>query len=209
MVDEAGGPVSSNIDAGTMLKIGVCSSADSFQNFAGPNEAFLSAENGGAVPPGNRIDASFQWQRKWDTAATVFETQTTVYYIGTGSSGQPALFSFSTNCGLSPDCDANGTELVDGVENMQILYGEDTNSELTRDDVANIYRTAADVENPSRVVSIKIGLVIRSPDIGLDIGPNTNFPEFELLDQVTINPPDDANQRFVNNSTLRLRNRGL
>ena len=72
-----------------------------------------------------------------------------------------------------------------------------------------MYKRQDEVGDFRRVVSIKIGLVVRSPDAGLDIDANTTFPEFVVLDQTTIDPPDDANQRFVNNSTVRLRNRGL
>lgn len=222
VVDEFGISTQSDIAAGTMLKIGDCSSADSFQNYAPPGDFItaVAAPGAGAVSPGNAIDGTFQWQKKWSSADTVYETKATVYYIGTGASGQPALFSFSTKCGFSDtadECDVVSTELVDGVENMQLLYGEDLDGEsgtgassaLNPDNVANAFLTADQVGSFRRVVSIKVGLVVRSPDAGLDIGPNTTFPEFEVLDQVTINPPDDANQRFVNNTTLRLRNRGL
>lgn len=208
VTDAVGAPLASSIETGSILKVGDCSSLDIFQNSRAPSANELSASGG--AEPGN--SGSVKWQKLWGSEATVYQTRTTVYYIGTGSSGQPALFSFSTNCGLSAACGATvpvATELVDGIENMQILYGEDTDSELLRDDVSNIYRSANQVNDFRRVVSLKIGLVVRSPDAGLDIGPATVFPDFELLNQVTINPPDDANQRFVNNSTVRLRNRGL
>ncbi len=209
VVDTSGVAAASDIDTGTMLQVGDCSSIDIFQNAAQPTEASLSIESGSAIGPGNRITGAFQWQKKWDESATVFETRTVVYFIGTGSGGTPALFSFSSTCGLSDSCGAVATELVDGVENMQILYGEDTNTEAFRNGVANIYRSANEVEDFRRVVSVKIGLIVRSPDPGLDVNEDTAFPEFTLLDQVTIDPPDDANQRFVNNTTVRLRNRGL
>jgi len=61
-------------------------------------------------------------------------------------------------------CDASNEELVEGVENMQLLYGEDTDG----DGAANRYRSAANIDDFRDVVSVKVGLLVRSPDIGTD-----------------------------------------
>ncbi|MFT5720274.1 MAG: type IV pilus assembly protein PilW, partial [Motiliproteus sp.] len=54
-----------------------------------------------------------------------------------------------------------GDELVDGVENMQILYGVDLNNDKTPD-----YFVDADIVNAAgnmdKVVSVQIHLVVRS-----------------------------------------------
>jgi len=62
---------------------------------------------------------------------------------------------------------------------MQLLYGEDSDG----DAAANDFRSASNVVDFRDVVSVKVGLLVRSPDIGTD---DTTFPTYDLLDQVTI-----------------------
>lgn len=59
-------------------------------------------------------------------------------------------------------------ELIEQIENMQILYGEDTDMNVATgvspDYAANYYVTADQVVNPRRVVSVRINLLVASPD---------------------------------------------
>lgn len=207
VIDGDGVPVPSGVETGSVLKVGDCTALDTFQNVAGATDTFISAD-GADVLPGNDITGAFKWQKKWDTSARIYETVTSVYYVGTGSSGKPSLFRFATTCGIDTAapaaCGAASQELVEGVESMQVLYGEDTDT--NPDGAANIYRSADQVIDFRYVVSVKVGLLVRSPDAGTD---NTSFPTLDLLDEITIDPPDDQFQRFVNNTTIRLHNRGL
>jgi len=71
------------------------------------------------------------------------------YTIKAGASGEPALFR---------RINSTDQELVEGIENMQIKYGEDTDSDGT----ANIYRDSGAVANMENVVSIRITLTART-----------------------------------------------
>jgi len=71
------------------------------------------------------------------------------YTIKAGASGEPALFR---------SINSTDQELVEGIENMQIKYGEDTDSDGT----ANIYRDSGAVANMENVVSIRITLTART-----------------------------------------------
>jgi type IV pilus assembly protein PilW len=51
-------------------------------------------------------------------------------------------------------------ELIEGIEDMQILYGEDTDADST----ANYYVSADNVTNMAQVVSIRITLTARTFD---------------------------------------------
>lgn len=195
--------VGSGVETGSILKVGDCSAIDTFQNMAGPNDAFVSAQGTG-VQPGNKLTGVFKWQKKWDQSANIYQTTTSVYYIGTGAGGKPSLFRFRTTCGLNAACGAATAELVEGVENMQVLYGEDADS----DGAADIFISADSVVDFRDIVSVKVGLLVRSPDAGLDTNDDV-FETIDVLDQVTIDPPDDQFQRFVNNMTVRIHNRGL
>ena len=106
--------------------------------------------NTGAVGsgPGNATGPGFAYSA--DGGARMYTFQGTTYSVAAGSSGEPSLFR--TINGGTPQ------ELVEGVENMQILYGEDTDN----DDAANIYVDAGSVTNMNRVMSIRVTLTIRS-----------------------------------------------
>ncbi|HFE32670.1 MAG TPA: prepilin-type N-terminal cleavage/methylation domain-containing protein [Gammaproteobacteria bacterium] len=77
-----------------------------------------------------------------------------IYFIGTGSSGQPSLFRYA----LGNNGVMTAEELVEGVEDMQVTYGEDTDGDQT----ANVYVDASAVSDMSQVVSIRIDYTLRS-----------------------------------------------
>lgn len=122
------------------------------------------------------------------TAPTQLYTMSTyLYYIGIGSDGGPSLYvdnmngsitSLVSNVGL-----AAPQELVPDVENMQILYGVDTDG----DGVANLYESAKNVSTwtGTAIVSVRIALLTRS-DSGVI---PASVPGTYDLDDVTITPP--------------------
>lgn len=202
IVDTDGNPTASNVLPGQILKIADCSSVDLFQNIALATNDFIEVGTGGPAPQ-NDFNAAFEWQKPWGEFSNIFEVDTSIFFIGTGAGGRPSLYQFMTNCGVSSDCGSDAVELVEGVENMQILYGEDT----TNDGVINAYVTADNVSNYGNIKSVKIGLIMRSPDRGTSEVDSTLT--YTLMDSITINPPDDNFLRYVSNSTIYLRNTGL
>lgn len=97
----------------------------------------------------------------------------------------------------------NGVEFVadgtdDRVENMQLLFGEDTSG----DNLPNTYVTATAVSDWDKVVSVKLALLFATKAFGTELDTAT----YELLDQ-TIDPTDDLRQRRVTSVTVQLRNR--
>lgn len=117
---------------------------------------------------------------------------TRTYSIQAGASGQPGLFR-SVN-GAAAD------ELIEGIENMQILYGEDTDDDGT----PNYYVPANDVVGMSRVISIRVSLLVRSIDDNLTTAPRAyNYP----LPSSTAITPGDKRLRRIFTSTIALRNR--
>ena len=104
-------------------------------------------------------------------------------------------------------------EIAEGVENMQVLYGEDLNGDFTPDR----YVTADAVANPRAVVSVRISLLVRTVD-NLPLRPDdTNT--YTLLGSTatatqTIIDPEEGNandQRFrrVFGTTVFLRNKAV
>lgn len=102
--------------------------------------------------------------------------------------------------------------LVDGVENMQLRFGYDTSA--SPDGAIDEYRTAEEVvagaagdkaldENWRRVLSVRVALLLRSPDKAGVTGPARTY---DLLG-VTVTPSQDGVMRQVYETTIALRNR--
>jgi type IV pilus assembly protein PilW len=92
--------------------------------------------------------------------------------------------------------------LAEGVENMQILYGEDTDNDLA----ANLYVNASKVTDFTKVVSVRIALLINTVDI---IGTYTDNQVHILLNSPPIGPLNDNLVRRVFVRTIVLRNQRL
>jgi type IV pilus assembly protein PilW len=127
----------------------------------------------------------------WSTAAcgTATATTTKTYSIQNGAGGQPALFQ-------------NANELVEGVENLQILYGADTNTPT--DGTPNYYVPAGTAGlNMAQVVSIRASLLLRTIDNYVAAEPLA----YTYNGTTTTPPSTDRRIRRVFNSTLAVRNR--
>ncbi len=120
--------------------------------------------------------------------AALFEMQTVTYSIQAGASGEPALWRSE-----------NGTdiELVDGIEQMQILYGLDTDG----DDFPNQYVTIDNVPDTYDVMSIRLMLLVRSDSDFLAEASQTY-----TYNGATVTPAD-RRLRQVFQTTIALRNR--
>ncbi len=177
-----------------MVFVSDCGAGDIFQiSNANPDGSGTVVHNTGAASPGN-YNASNPGcpganahclSKIYGADATVFTVREMVYSVGPGSEGQPALFR-------------NGSELLDGVENFQVLYGEDTDGS----DVANYYVPADQVADMGRVISIRFAIVARSYDDNLTGGIAQNY---SVLGTNLV--AADNRLRQVYTSTVTLRNR--
>lgn len=118
------------------------------------------------------------------------------YYLANGANGRTSLFCDNTGT-IGP---ANAAvELVPNVENMQILFGEDTDADFA----ANRYVTKAGVANMDNIVSVRIAVLLTTNDfIATAFDSNT----YTLLDAV-YDPVDDRRVRRLYTTTIALRNR--
>ena len=147
----------SGITDGEILILSDCSSTDIFQatgvNTSGGFDNII--HNTGSTVPGNvMLDGGAKLSKNYGTDAKLMSFQSSIFYIATGKSGEPALFRRRIS--------SNGTftteELVEGIENLQVLYGEDTNS----DRIADVYRAADAVANWNNVVTVRFGIISRA-----------------------------------------------
>ncbi len=181
----------SGIDQGDLIFVGDCSVGNLFQvtNVSTSKDGDSIAHNtGNTEKPGN---ASKEFSKVYGKDARLYKARFVSYQIRTGEGGQPALFK-TENGGAAQ-------ELIEGVENMQILYGEDTDGNGT----PNRYVSVDKVGNMAFVVSLKISLLVRSLENNL-----TGTPISYTFDGQTITPPsNDMRIRRVFSSVVSVRNR--
>lgn len=113
---------------------------------------------------------------------------TITYSIQTGTSGQPSLFKTLVTNGTTTTTTTN--EVVEGVENIQILFGADT--DVTPDYTPNYYVPAGTTGlNLAQVVSLRITIWVRTMDDNL----------------ATVTANGDRRIRHAFTSTIAVRNR--
>lgn len=168
--------------------------------FSGANVALLGTEGGGTVPDsftvryhgsGNAAgtpDGSIVDCTGAEIDAGVITTNT--FTIAAGANGGNALFC---NNGAA-------VEVVPDVENMQILYGEDINGDL----VADRYVAAANVADFNAVVTLRISLLFRTPNMPASVLPDTTTYD---LNGTVVGPFNDTRIRRVFTLNMNLRNR--
>ncbi len=146
-----------DLQQGDIVLVSDCNGGDIFQiSNANPGNGTIVHNTGNATQPGNFNAGggcgggnAHCLSKVYRGDATLYRLRRITYSIAPGGSGEPALFR---NDG------AANLELVDGVENMQIVYGEDTDG----DGVANYYVDAGSVGSMDNVVSVRVSLMIRS-----------------------------------------------
>jgi type IV pilus assembly protein PilW len=90
--------------------------------------------------------------------------------------------------------------VVPNVDNMQVLYGEDT----TGDSNADRYVPANAVTNLNQVVSLRIALLLRTPNAGVRSSPDDTI---YVLNGLPLLPFNTTHFRRVMTITVALRNR--
>ena len=204
-------PASTNLVVGDIVATTDCASAEIFQ-ITGPAQnnvdaGVLNHNEGAAVVPGN---AEKNFSKTYDDDAVVVKFGAWRYFIKDDGNG-PGLFreGLVNNAGTIT---SEAFELVGGIENLQLLYGEDTDS----DQIPDTYVTADVVSNWVNVISVRIGILARSIantrydsdgeyGTGLDVDTRSYDLDGDGVNEV--DPPDlrVIRQAFV--STVALRNR--
>ncbi|AKC87477.1 hypothetical protein WQ53_12640 [Pseudoxanthomonas suwonensis] len=132
-----------------------------------------------------------------------------VYYVGTGAGGGPSLFRARFNgAAYVPE------ELVEGVENLQLLFGQDQVVDLgaaAPSGFMAFQNPASAITNTEphwrRVGMVEVGLLVRSPDAAASADPEEVNRKTAL--GVVFDPTGAADRRFRDSyeTTVALRNR--
>lgn len=147
--------------------------------------------------PGNMAPATFD--QEYGSGAYIARFNSYAYYIRLNPAGQSSLYRARISLVNNEDNSFFAEELVEGVENMQILYGEDTDD----DNVANYYLSAGLVDM-DKVVSIKIDILVASLEDNLATETLSYYFPTYAENQTAAT---DRKIRRAYSSTLAIRNR--
>lgn len=184
----------SGICRGDILMAADCTKARIFQT---GNIVIASGELNITHPasgtPGNAISswggASAPDAEKFGVDSEIIKMNTVYYYIAAGASGQPALWQ-----SIVP---GTAQEILEGVENMQLLYGRDTGTDFVPDQ----YDTATAVTSAAawdKVGAVRVQLLVRSEDGVTDAAQPYSFNGANVT-------PTDRRLRHVFVSTVGVR----
>ena len=195
-----------NFTSGLVAGIADCGSTDIFR-MSGVSVIDSTDPQSGANITANALSRAYDPDRNAIVAPFVGVR----YYIGDDGTGLPVLFrsSIDTDAGSGALVESNQV-LIEGVENMQLLYGVDTDS----DGSPNVYLESGDTDGTSgadltngtdntwnNVVAVRIGLLHRTLD---EFGQETNTQTYSVNGyDVTAN---DRRRRRVFHTTALLRN---
>ena len=189
------------IVAGDILLVSDCGGADMFA-------ATNVSESAGKVTiaHANSRNTDNKLSKLYGADAEISKLISKVYFIANNNYGIPSLYVGKITSNTTTD----RTELVEGVENMQILFGVDTDA----DGIANQYQTANTVEtgnNWGNVSSIRIGLLLQTLEFVSSSNDTRtyNVAGTNIASTGTSSLHDaDRRLRYVFSSTIKIRNLG-
>ena len=180
---------------------------------SGPGNCWngLAALTGGTAPP---CSAGGNSNYTYPNNARAMKLSSDLYYVAKSVSGQTtSLYRLSLNQGVQNQRE----ELIEGVESMQVLYGEDVNA----DNVADRYVSANNVSNWANVSSVRIGFLIATPGAVRNGDDNKSYTIADntiaassAVTSTTYNGgaivhPKDKKLRLAYTTTIKLRNKGV
>ncbi len=174
-------------EEGQIILVGDCSAGDIIQvtsvnkTDSQNHDIVHHAKNTPGIVPGN----ASQGLSSLSHESQIFVAASNAYSIGTGASGEPALMK-------------NGVELVEGVENLQLLYGV-----RRADGTVFVPADQVGAANWGDVISVHVSLLVRSLRDNLVTASQTidfNGVSFAA-------PGGDRRLRKAFTSTVAIRNR--
>lgn len=162
--------------------------------FASPNLAITGTNGAGTAP--DSFTVRYQGSGSPAADGTVLDCD------GTGiSAGLMATNTFTIASGANGNgLFCNGVEVIADVDNMKLLYGEDTNGDL----VADRFVTFSNVANVDNVVALRVALLFSTTQLGASIVRDTLTYD---LNGTAVGPFNDNRIRRVLTTTFNLRNR--
>ncbi|MBF0264572.1 MAG: PilW family protein [Gammaproteobacteria bacterium] len=191
-IADASCPAGCCINKNDLVVISNCQNADLF---AVGNNASASGGSHDTLTHSNALNTSNTLSIKYGLDARVYKFQASIWYIGNGASGTPALFKKA----LSGNT-LTTQEMVPDIENMQLLFGQDK----TASGDANHYVPADQLVNSANVVAIKASFLVSSNKDAITTKPRSVYYNGTIINS---GEGSDRRLRRVFNATIALRNR--
>ncbi|MGZ8267113.1 MAG: PilW family protein [Burkholderiales bacterium] len=163
--------------------------------FAAPNVAITGTQGAGTAP--DTLTVRFQGNGSPAADGTVLDCDGTAVAAGAIATN---VFNISAGGANGTGLFCNGVEVVTDVDNMQLLYGEDTNNDLVADRFVSINNVA----NVDNIVAVRVALLFSSAQLGVSLVTDTATYD---LNGVAVGPFNDNRIRRVMTTTFNLRNR--
>lgn len=211
-----------DLKKGELLIVTDCKHAALFQmtNVNNNNTIKTVNHNTGTATPGNCTKGlgipipapctANGTEYEFEEGSRILRVSGVTYFIRNNSVGEPSLYRQQLGIDSSGNSTTTAEELVDGIENMQLLYGVDTSA--TADGAVDVYVTATDVptnapganleEQWARVMAVQISLLAVSKS---DKSVNTQAQDY-VFNGATVTPTDRLMRRAFT-TTIAVRNR--
>lgn len=186
----------SGVPQSSIVLVTDCAGADVFQNTQAATGSTLSRGAGGQ--PGNLAPGTAQFSHQYSDNMEIYTYAIDAYFVGIGVSGRPSLMRLRLGGGMPVDPATDIEELVEGIDNLQWLYGEDTNSDLAVDR----YVAADDVTDWGNVIALRGAMLVTAVNPSLREAQGGAFD----VNGTAVTMPDDRRQRQVFTTTIALRN---
>ena len=155
---------SCGLEQNDIVIVSNCDTAEAFGITNNPQSN--GANDKDTLAHGSNLNIDNKLSGTYETDSYIFKPSFSVFYLGNGASGEPALFYSSLErtgelAVPSPSVTAfDRFEIAEGIENMQLAFGQDTDD----DGSVNRYVTAAGVNDWNQVLSVRSTLLARSQD---------------------------------------------
>lgn len=191
----------SGLCQGDILVVTDCTKARIFQatNVTASGTNTNVVHSGASFTPGNAVTSwggnSGNDNETFRPGAELLSATNITYFIGTGTSGRPSLWQ---------NLNGNNLELLEGVEDMSVRYGVDSNGDYVPENYLAAGSIAA--ADWQKVVALRVELLVSSIDDG--VLPEMQTYSFEGANNVSPNPVD-RRLRQVFTSTVGIRSRSF
>lgn len=179
-------PNNCSVDTGDTFMISDCTDAHVFRatsvslNGAGTKQRIAHDDGGGLSNQSNKFCKRYQSsdptecesgeEKIYDFDSELLVFNSVTYFIRLGVNGQRALWLFDNN---SPAVNgSNPIELIEGIEDMQIVYGRDTDD----DDIVDAYHDAEVIQTNGqwdKVIGARISLLAQTQEQNLTTANQT------------------------------------
>ncbi|MDP5208467.1 PilW family protein [Microbulbifer sp. 2205BS26-8] len=189
----------SGLCAGDILAVADCDSvrvfqATGFTGSAGSAEIGVQHTDDSSFTPGNRVATwgaeDIDERQTFGKDAQILTIQNIFYYIANNTTNNPSLFRQVNKDGPQ--------ELLQGVEDMQLTYGVDTNSDGTPDTYRPAHQIAAN--QWGSVSSVRLELLVASTEDNV-----LQEPQGYTFNGVPVDDPGDRRLRQVFSTTVAIR----